>query len=262
MAIMYPELFTGVPRITREALPMVLSSQNQLAIQQIPLLNPLGDKEIGELIEWGKRWIIDPSWKDFVLISLVRCGIPFRQIFCIIKENSVREFQSPYFHNILQGEHTDDFLPAVRQMAEGFAGAPIPATRDRGRHILMMLTQTPDEWKLLAIGLSNQEVFSDLRQKVLIHFLQECPDGEYLTFFCKEIAQRCKDVLVLYKRKHFYGDEITKMHWLLMCADRLGDKNAITQAIFFLKQTFGFSSLPRDLRKRISLFDQPSSNSR
>jgi len=135
--------------------------------------------------------------------------------------------------------------------AEELIKSPYASYRDRGRHILMELATTDEEWQALAFRFTSLE-FNDLRNGVIDHFLKSAPKSSS-EMFVRKMVVRCKICIRdITSKKEIYGDGSKYMHWILNCLSTLGNDEMLTSGISFLQSHF--RELPIPIQKRLKGF--------
>ena len=139
--------------------------------------------------------------------------------------------------------------------AESLIMNPCESFRDKGRHLLMDMAHTDDEWRALTFRFIFLE-FSDLRKGVVDRFLHSAPPP-VLREFVEEMVSKCKFCLRdISSREELYKN--TKyMHWILNCLSVLGDKEMLESETAFLRSRFGHR-LPTPIKKRLDELSVPS----
>lgn len=234
-------------------LASTLRSQNLAVIRRIPeLLSPLFDEEKEMVARWaeGLTQAQDVSNRDFAFHLMVNCEVPAKRILMILEQNQTFSRRAlEHIQQMLQTngpvQQLDDYLHKVAETL--LDGEQIPS-RDRGRHMLMTLARTTDDWSMLARRFSETEV-ADLRQKVLERFLQECPDGAGLTLFVENVVKMCLDCIHNATEQNAHK-EASHMHWVLTCLERVDQRVELAQVASLFKNRFGLR-LPRSVQYRV-----------
>lgn len=237
----------------KNILASTLSSQNLAVIRRIPeLLLPLSDEEKEMVARWaeGLTQDQDVSKRDFAFHLMVSCEVPTERILIILERNKTFSRHAlEHIHQTLQAsgpvQRLDSYL---REVAETLLGGEAISPRDRGRHMLMTLARTEDDWHSLARRFSETEI-SDLRQRVLERFLQECPDGAALTLLVENVVKMCLDRIHGAAEEDVHK-EASHMHWVLTCLERAKREADIPEAASFFERKFG-STLPLSVQYRI-----------
>ncbi|MEK7201306.1 MAG: hypothetical protein AAB737_01565 [Patescibacteria group bacterium] len=237
----------------KNILATTLGSQNLAVIRRIPeLLSPLSDEEKVVVAQWaeGLTQDQDVSNRDFAFHLMVNCEVSAERIISILERN--KTFSRHALEHIQQMLQTSGPIQQLdsylREVAETLLGEEAISPRDRGRHMLMTLVRNEDDWQPLARRFSETEV-SDLRQRVLERFLQECPDGVALTLLVENVVKMCLDC-VRGATKEDVHKEASHMHWVLMCLERVERKGELSQAASLFKNKFG-TALPRSVQYKI-----------
>lgn len=240
----------------RDILASTLQSQNLAVIRRIPLLlSPLSDEEKEMVAQWaeGLTQKEEVSDRDFAFHLMANCGVPGERILGILEQNKTFSRSAlEHIQQVLGGSEAvsqlDEYLFEV---AEKLLMEERVPSRDRGRHMLMTLARTEDHWQQLAFRFSSREI-SDLRQRVIERFLQECPDGAALALFVENVVKMCLDCIRAATKEGVH-QEASHMHWVLTCLERVDDKTGLSQAAALF--TSKFSALPHSVQYRIqSLF--------
>lgn len=237
----------------KNILVTTLNSQNLAVIRRIPeLLSPLSDEEKEMVAQWaeGLTQDQDVSNRDFAFHLMVNCEVSAEGIIAILEKNKTFSRHAlEHIQQMLQVSGAIQQLDSyLREVAETLLGGEAISPRDRGRHMLMTLARSEDDWQTLARRFSETEI-SDLRQRVLERFLQECPAGAALTLFVENVVKMCLDC-VRGAAKEKVHKEATHMHWVLMCLERAERKAELSQAVSLFKNKFG-TSLPRSVQYKI-----------
>lgn len=237
----------------RDILASTLQSQNLAVIRRIPeLLSPLSNDEKEMVTRWaeGLTQKEDVSGRDFAFHLMAKCGVPGERIIGILERNKTFSRSAlEHIQKVLGGSEVipqlDDYLFEV---AEKLLTEERIPSRDRGRHMLMTLARSEDHWEQLAFRFSGREV-SDLRQRVIERFLEECPDGAALTVFVENVVKMCLDCIRAAAKEDVHK-EAPHMHWVITCLERQG-KDEIQKAANVFSEKFGTRALPRSVKYRI-----------
>ncbi len=193
------------------------------------------------------------SDRDFVFHLLVGCQIEGGKILELLERHKTfsqhaleRITELLSHHGELQGR-IDAYL---KEVAEALIREDRVPSRDRGRHMLMTVAQTPTEWQWLAQRFSVASM-TDLRQRVLYRFLEECRDPVALIFLTENVIRWC--MAELNKSVVCETWEATMMHWVISCLEKLGRTEALQAAAVSFQNKFG-DAMPRSVRFRIQFF--------
>lgn len=233
----------------------VLASGILAVIRRIPeLLTPLFEAEKQAIIDWAEKAVMteEVSDRDFVFHMLVGCQIDGGKILELLERNKTfsqhaleRITELLSHHGELQGR-TDAYL---KEVAEALIREDRVPSRDRGRHMLMTVAQTPTEWQELAQRFSVAEM-TDLRQRVLYRFLEECRDPTALVILAENVIRWC--MAELNRSVVCETREATMMHWVVSCLEKLGRTEALQAAAVSFQNKFG-DAMPRSVRFRIQI---------
>lgn len=234
----------------------VLASGILAVIRRIPeLLVPLFEAEKQAVVNWAERAVEteEVSDRDFVFHMLVSCGVDGSTILGLLERHKTfskhaleRITELLSHHGELQGR-TDAYL---KEVAEALIREDRVQSRDRGRHMLMTVAQTWTEWQELAQRFSVAEV-TDLRQRVLYRFLEECRDPGALTTLAENVTRWC--MAELNRSIVCETWEATMMHWVISCLEKMGRNEALQAAAVSFQSRFG-NAMPRSVRFRIQSF--------
>lgn len=251
------EAKTAVER--KEAMRDAFISGILAVIRRIPeILGPLSEEEKAMVLAWANRSTLteEVSDRDFAFHFLVNCEVSPTDILRLLEKN--RTFSRSALEHIqkmLQGsESAGQFNNYLRKTAEALIIEDLVSSRDRGRHILMTVAQTEEEWKALAERFSRSE-FSDLRQRVLERFLEECLSRSALELFTENVVKTCMAKITAGTEK-----EVTYAHWALNCLERIGNKSELAVVARLIASHF--PRIPASLHWRVHPFLHPQPKSR
>jgi hypothetical protein len=245
------------------ALGEVLSSKNLAVIRRIPeLLSPLSDEEKEMVAQWAESMTggEDVSDRDFGFHLMANCKVSAERILGILEQN--KTFSRSALEHIQQvlgvGEPIQQLNTYLYEVAETLLKSEEIRPRDRGRHMLMTLARTRDDWFNLARRFSEKEI-GDLRQRVIERFLNECSDQAALTLFINRVDMFCLGCIELAER-HEVHKEASHMHWVLMCLEVALDKEEhLRNFVALLERKFGMRTLPHSVRWKIeSMLPRPT----
>lgn len=242
-------------------LDSVLHSGNLAVIRRIPeLLLPLTADELEMIARWADGLMASNDVvrqadgirrRDFAFHLMVNCGVPTDQILKMLER--YRAFSRSVLDHIRQEAITEEGLTKrlngyLRSVAEELLGGTEIPARDRGRHMLVTLAQTPTDWQDLAERFSEREI-ADLRQGVLTRFLEECSNETALARFADNVVAMCRTNIqnALLVNVH---EEASHMHWVLMCLERLGRQREVEEFAAQLRSKFD-ADLPLSVQDRI-----------
>ena len=230
-----------------------LNSRNFAVIRRIPeLLSPLSDEEKTMIIQWAEELTQDQdvSNRDFAFHLAVNCGVSAESILSILEKH--RTFSRSALEHIQQIVQSGGLVSKLdiylREVAEALLIGESISPRDRGRHMLMTLARSGDDWQTLSKRFSEMEI-TDLRQKVIERFLQECSDETALMIFIDNVVKMCFDYIHKATKEDVHK-EASHMHWVLMCLIRAERKQELSQAASLFESKFG-SALPRSVQSKI-----------
>ncbi len=237
----------------RNILASILASKNLAVIRRIPeLLSPLTNEEKAMIVEWAEGAVQDEetSNRDFAFHLMVNCEVSVEQILSVLEQHKTFSRNAlEHIQELLEGsgpvEKLDEYL---REAAETLIKGEQISPRDRGRHMLMTLARTSDDWQALTKRFSQTEI-TDLRQKVLERFLEECRNDVALTLFVDNVVNMCMTGIRAAEKVDVH-QEASHMHWVLTCLGRLERKTELAQAALLFRTKFG-SSLPRSVQWRV-----------
>jgi hypothetical protein len=253
---------TGEDR--KDTLASTLESKNMAVIRRIPeCLAPLSDEEKEMIAQWAenlaqaKNEEENVSNRDFAFHLMANCGVPGERILGILERHKTFSRSAlEHIQKVLGGDETaqklDDYLFEV---AEKLLTQERIPSRDRGRHMLITLACTSDQWVLLACRFSMREI-SDLRQRVIERFVRECPDGEGLSMFCRNVVEMCLQS-IRNAAKQDVHKEASHMHWVLTCLKREDKQEEIVNFNALLINKFSLQALPRSVRGRVESLLMP-----
>jgi hypothetical protein len=122
--------------------------------------------------------------------------------------------------------------------------------------MLMMLAKTEGEWLALAERFSTTEI-SDLRQKVLERFVQECNEEVIaLPLFVENVVKMCLErIRKEFDRSGTFGVHLvaSHMHWVITCLERTDDQKGLTSAAVLFRGKFD-KYLPHSVSGRIGKY--------
>lgn len=245
-------------------LEQVLNSGIFAVIRRIPqVMSPFSDEEKEMIVQWASNQAkdTDVSDRDFAFHLMANCKVSAERILAILKEN--RTFSRGALEHIQQaldtGESTQQLNHYLYEVADELLKGREIRPRDRGRHMLMTLARTEDDWQILAKRFSGEEI-PDLRQRVIERFLRECPDGTALRLFADNVVMMCLECIRNVNMDNVgwlnaIHKEASHMHWVLMCLERLGPPKGqgLMHVAVMFKSKFG-DALPRSVRWKIEPF--------
>lgn len=236
------------------ALNEVLGSKNLAVIRRIPeVLSPLSDEEKEMIARWaeGMTGGEDVSDRDFAFHLMANCGVPGERILMVLERNKTFSRTTlEHIQGVLQGgEVTQKLDEYLYEVAEKLVTEERIPSRDRGRHMLMTLSRTEDQWEQLARRFSNGEI-SDLRQRVIERFVRDCPDGAGLSLFCDNVVKMCLEIIRAAHKEDVHK-EAPHMHWVLTCLERQGKDDEVQRAANLFSERFTTWALPRSVKHRI-----------
>ncbi|MEX0649966.1 MAG: hypothetical protein WD200_03125 [Candidatus Andersenbacteria bacterium] len=215
-------------------------------------MSPLSDQEKEMIAQWaeGLTQHEDIPKRDFAFHLMANCEVSDERILEILERN--RTFSQSALEHIqktLKGNETtaqlDGYLLGVA--AKLLTEERVPS-RDRGRHMLITLARSEEDWEAISQRFSEAEV-ADLRQGVIERFLGECPDGGALTLFIENVVATCLNSIQSAKKEQVH-QEASHMHWVLTCLERAGNEAGLSRASSLFMGKFG-SELPYSVQSRL-----------
>jgi len=146
---------------------------------------------------------------------------------------------------------SDEEKEMVVQWANNQAKGADVSGRDFAFHMLMTLAVTDSDWQCLALRFSTNEI-SDLRQRVIERFLQECPDVVALRTFADNVVRMCLEKIETADLESVHG-EASHMHWVFICLERIEATDRISSVAYLFANKFG-TALPWSVRRRVDQF--------
>ncbi|MEK7080404.1 MAG: hypothetical protein AAB925_01045 [Patescibacteria group bacterium] len=223
-------------------LGQILNTGILAVIRRIPqTMSPFSDQEKEVIARWADRATGDEdvSDRDFAFHLMANCNVPATRILGILEQN--KTFSRSALEHIQtalgSGEallRLDEYLSEVAEKL--LAEERIPS-RDRGRHMLMTLARSSERWAQLAFQFSDREI-SDLRQRVIERFLAECPEGDALTIFADNVVKMCLGKIGSESGAIPERIDVTHMHWVFMCLERIGDSGRILASARAFRKRF------------------------
>lgn len=247
----------------RIALGEVLSSKNLAVIRRIPeLLSPLSDEEKEMVAQWAQNMTggEDVSDRDFGFHLMANCKVPAARILGILEQN--KTFSRSALEHIQQvlgvGESIQQLNTYLYEVAETLLKSEEIRPRDRGRHMLMTLARDEADWFVLADRFSVEEI-SDLRQRVIERFLNECPRSEGALLFINNVVKMCFNSIDAAAKEDVHK-EASHMHWVLMCLELVDEKEKhVRSFVAKLESKFGMRTVPHSVRWKIeSMLPKPA----
>jgi len=215
----------------KQTISQVLDSGILAVIRRIPkTMSPFSDEEKNLIVSWATNQAqdTDVSDRDFTFHMLANCHIPADRILAILEEN--RTFSRSALEHIQQIFGTNDPIQQLNSYLAEVAKELLKnieiRPRDRGRHMLMTLARTEEDWQVIATRFSVDEI-ADLRQRIIERFLQECPDGEALRMFVENIVKMCLAKIGSESGAWPSRLDVTMMHWVISCLERVGDSGRL-----------------------------------
>lgn len=237
-----------------EILRGVLDSGFSWVIRRIPkVLSPLSEREKDIIVQWARGVAAQENIlsRDFAFHLMVNCGVPMEDILTLLEAYRT---SSKSVLNHIQGSVVASFDQKrfdchLAWVAETMIGDEDLRSRDFGRHMLMNLASTPEDWQNLAKRFSEEQSF-DLRQAVIERFLRGCSDESARETFANNVIRTCFDSIDAAEVNAVHR-EAPHMHWILICYRALGRDDLVEPAFQSFVEKFGFFSLPYSIRCQI-----------
>ena len=237
-------------------LKQILGTGILAVIRRIPqTMSPFSDEEKEMVFQWANNQAksADVSGRDFAFHLMAGCNVPAERVLAILKEN--RTFSRSALEHIQTIFGANDPIQQLNEYLFGVAEELLinveVRPRDRGRHMLMTLASTDSDWQCLALRFSTNEI-SDLRQRVIERFLQECPDVVALRTFADNVVRMCLEKIETADLESVHG-EASHMHWVFICLERIEATDRISSVAYLFANKFG-TALPWSVRRRVDQF--------